>query len=139
MWVIDASVAIKWFFEEEDGSLLAYRVLGLLVQKPDLFMVPTLFFIEFAAVALKKSKDVNASSLALDRLYRLGLHAVPEGEKLLAKALQLSHKFELSLYDGLYLAVASLMKAHWLTADERAVRRLPPSLALSLRNFDASP
>ena len=48
-WVLDASVAVKWFIEEEFHPN-ADKVLKKLVNQPELFAVPEIFAFEVYAV-----------------------------------------------------------------------------------------
>ena len=54
----------------------------------------------------------------------LGLHRVANGHELLATAARLAVDWGLSGYDATYVALASLLGGTWLTADERAAKRV---------------
>ena len=49
LWVIDASVAVRWFLEEE-AHPNADRVLSMVVDSPESFAVPELFAFEVFSV-----------------------------------------------------------------------------------------
>ena len=49
MWVIDASVAVRWFLEDEK-NVYADKVLARLVEEPTRFGVPELFCFEVYSV-----------------------------------------------------------------------------------------
>ena len=49
---------------------------------------------------------------------------VGNGHELLALAAAFAGRWGLSGYDAVYVALASLAEGVWLTADERAVRRI---------------
>jgi len=49
MIVLDASVALKWFIDEE-GSESARKILLDLQESPSEFIIPELFFIEMLSV-----------------------------------------------------------------------------------------
>ncbi len=135
MWVVDASVAVKWFFEHEEGTLQAESVLDSIVQASDHFFVPDLFFTEFSAVMMKKSKDKNFSISALQKVQQLGLKSIPSGREILEKAIILAGDEKLSVYDGVYVATAILLGAVWITADKKASKGLKKNIALDLIDY----
>ncbi len=136
MLVIDTSVAIKWFFEDENDSSHALRVLEKLTRDPDSFFIPDLFFFEFSAVLAKKSNhDTKFCIHALENIYQLGLQTIPSGKELFEMAIQYSSEYKLTVYDCIYIATAKFLDAKWLTADLKALKNIPKSLGLSLQNF----
>lgn len=138
MYILDASIAVKWFFEDEAHSEQATKALHHLVEHPDSYFVPELFYLEVAAVLVKKSGgNAKFSSLALEKLYALGIRTIPFGTEAILKSVNLACKLGLSVYDGIYIISAELMGSRWLTSDEKAVRKLPKSryLLLSQASF----
>jgi len=119
IWVIDASVAIKWFLEEE-AHPFADQVLGAVIDTPEQFAVPELFAFEVYAV--------------LQRLHPNGLEVFQEGVMPLLQGGILRHpmtrdlasqsdrflKMGLTGYDACYAALARELKGQWLTFDKRA-------------------
>ena len=55
IWVLDASVAIKWFFTDEPRRARALAVREHLASQPQLFVVPPLFMSEMIHVLARKS------------------------------------------------------------------------------------
>jgi predicted nucleic acid-binding protein len=135
MWVIDASVTVKWFFADEEGSQSAEQVLDALIESPNLFFIPDLFYLEIAHVILKKSKDHKFAKHAVDKVHQLGLHCIPVGQKLLFDAISTAHHTGLTVHDAIYVETAKYMKAKWITADMKAVKRCSSSFAVPLQNF----
>ena len=136
MWILDSSIAIKWFFTDEIDWDLAQKVQNQLIAKPDQFMVPTLFFYEFTAVILRKSaRDRLFAQKALNCLYQLGIPTAEIGEELSNIAIDLVCRYGLSFYDGIFVALAKSIKGAWLTSDQKALRKLPTSLTCHLSAF----
>ncbi len=119
-FVVDASVACKWYLDER-WSEAARRLL----RDDVLLAVPRFFLIETCNAMAKRqrrreitSDDVRAIA---DSLERLPLNLWPDGI-LLREALDLALLQRLSVYDGLYLALAERIGGRLVTADERLVR-----------------
>lgn len=118
-WVVDASVAVKWFVGEQ-RSTAARKVLetGQTIIAPDL-IVP-----EISNTAWKKAKRgdisreqaeamVHALPLTFDRL-------VPTAP-LSSRALDLAMRFEHPAYDCFYVALAEDASAPLVTDDARVI------------------
>lgn len=116
--VVDASVAIKWFIDEE-GRDQALEVLHHLIAKPDAFFVPELFYFELAHI-LPKLIAVGTREMHLfEQLLVLPVGRMPMNNKIFLT----SQKFQalgLSGYDAAYLAVADIIGGMWLTFDKKA-------------------
>jgi predicted nucleic acid-binding protein len=116
-YVIDASVAAKWFSDEEHSE----RALGLLKNKIKL-MAPDFFLLEMDSLAckwvrrgvitLKEAKEVRK----VLRLQKIDYHPTIE---LLEIAFEIASQTGSSFYDCLYLALALVIKAKMVTADQR--------------------
>jgi predicted nucleic acid-binding protein len=124
-YVIDASVAAKWYFEEENLRNQADRVLAEIVKSPRSFFVPELFYIELAGVLVRRSGfDSPFSSLAISKLQSLGIPTVSQQGNLLKQAIRFACETKLSIYDSVYLALAVELKACWLTCDNKAAAKV---------------
>ncbi|GAF72430.1 unnamed protein product, partial [marine sediment metagenome] len=104
--VIDASVAAKWYVDEEHSA----AALQLATTDPA-WIVPDLFFAEVGNVLWKKVRrgemeDVDAKE-AVSLLYRLEFK-VYEARSLIDSALKLALHFQCTVYDGLYLSAAMI-------------------------------
>lgn len=123
--VVDASVAIKWFFTAADGephveeaNLLLHDILSDRLQA----VVPALFYSECANVLWKacriKGYPQEAAIEALRTLNAIDLEVLNDKE-FTDNALSLSLGYNHSVYDCLYLAIANQAKADLITADEK--------------------
>lgn len=125
MLVLDATVVVRWFVERS-GSDHAGLWLDRLVDEPDLLVGPDLltFEVHGALARLQDRRDPDFSRRAFARFARLGIRALPTSAELFERALLLSRTLRIGGYDAIYLAHAESLGVEWLTADERALRRL---------------
>jgi predicted nucleic acid-binding protein len=134
LFVLDASIIVKWFFVDEPQREKALEVRSHLVERPNQFMVPILFHSELLHVLTRKSeRDSVFVTEALEVILKLGIRAMP----LSADGLHIAAKLccdGLSGYDATYAALAQENKAKWLTADAEAVKRIGAN-ALALGQY----
>lgn len=125
--VVDASVAIKLFVDEELSDR-AIALFGLLSgDEPPRFYVPDLFFIECANILWKYVRRLGlqqeAALHAISNLVKLPLHPVAT-TALLPGALALAIEKEVTAYDAGYVSLASRLNAPLVTADGKLIRKL---------------
>lgn len=139
MWILDTSIAVKWFFTDEPCHAEAGRVLSHVVENPDAFAVPSLFFLELAAVLIRKSKFERQFVInSLKAVHQLGIPSLEIGQELSDEAIATACRYQISYYDALFVALAKRFKWVWLTTDGKALMKLPRSLALPLSKFNPS-
>ena len=122
-YVLDASVAAKWFLRVREP--LAEEAVGLLrrhVKAEVDFLVPDLFFAEFANIFWKAQRlgrcDKELADAAIHEIVNKGLPTYPSAP-LVQPALQIARAFERTVYDSLYVALAVQTDSHFITADEK--------------------
>lgn len=136
MWILDTSVAVKWFFTDEPGHSKSKEVLGKLVENPDIFAVPSLFFHELTAVLIRKSKfEKLFVNEALAAIYELGIPSFDIDENLSGEAMALACRYHVSYYDALFVALAKIVKGRWLTTDDKARKKIPGDFTAHLSAF----
>jgi len=119
IWVIDASVAVRWFIGDEMHPN-ADRVLVKLIDQPGIFTIPELFAFEVYAVLQRAHPDgLEAFQKGIIPLLQGGILRHPMTEKLAMKANQFV-KYGLTGYDACYAALAQDVKGMWLTFDQKA-------------------
>lgn len=126
-FVVDASVAMKWYLPEphdEHAARLRRDGTG--------FDAPDLLYAEIANSLWKRVRRGELTSAAAGRIVeavaRLPIEAYPS-RMLAGAALQIACSTGLTAYDCLYLATALLTESPVVTADRRlfeAARRKPP-------------
>jgi predicted nucleic acid-binding protein len=118
--VLDASVAVKCFLDEE-GSAAARRAV---LARPD-WISPDLIFLEVASVALKTvRRGLLEPALAARMVAGVGgllVEAVPSVE-LYKAAFRLAADQGFSAYDAAYIALAKARDIQLVTADLKLAR-----------------
>jgi predicted nucleic acid-binding protein len=119
IWVLDASVAVRWFIEEENHPN-ADEVLRRILEEPGRFAVPELFAFEVFSVLLRvHPKGLDAFVHGVLPLLQSGILRYPMTEALATKA----HRFGqrgLTGYDACYVALAQKLDGRWITFDSKA-------------------
>ena len=125
VYVVDASVAAKWFFEEDHTETAA----SVLDSRHQLH-VPDFFRLELDSVICKRIRRGEITDLEGQRIrdalkvFPLQYHSVDLFED---AAFELAVRTRRSLYDCLYLALALLLDARLITADRRFYEALQTS------------
>jgi len=121
IWVIDASVALRWLIEEELHPY-AEKVLKKVIDEPERFAVPELFSFEVFSVLQRVHLDgLQAFRKGIIPLLQLGIFRQPMTDNLVVQA---NHFVKLGLagYDACYAALARDLKGKWITFDKKAHR-----------------
>lgn len=121
-FVVDASVALKWFLPEVHSDSAA-RLLreGYRLHAPDLIWA------EFGNVLWKKWRRKEIAAEAARGMVRdflrfpLDIHAT---DSLLPAAWEIAEEFERTIYDSLYVALAHKAGNFLVTADSRLYNAL---------------
>ncbi len=118
--VLDASVGIKLFIEEEFSDKVE-RVFSKLAEDPQAEIhVPDLFYIECANILLKYTRRFNRpledSLKDIKDLNDLALKSTSTSE-LIEEALELASEKNLTAYDACYAALARRLALPLVTAD----------------------
>lgn len=121
-WVIDASVAAKWFFPESHST----RSIAILSPR-NLLLAPDLILPEFGNVVWKRARRSEispdeAAEIMADFL-RMPLVIVPSGT-LMNVALDLALATRRTVYDCTYIALAIDRGCRMLTGDEKLANGL---------------
>ena len=119
IWVIDTSVAVRWFIEQE-SHLHADRVLDRMLSHPEKFAVPELFCFEvFAVLSRIHPRGTEVFHKGMIPVLNCGILRYPMTEKLAFQASDFIYK-GLTGYDACYAALAKELDGKWLTFDDKA-------------------
>lgn len=124
-WVVDASVAVKWFLPEVHSESV-----DRLLREAYQLLAPDLIWAEFGNVLWKKwrRKEIEAEvaqGILRDFLrFPLDVHG---SEPLLQLAWAIAAEFERTVYDSLYLALAQSTGCPLVTADRKLYNALKPT------------
>lgn len=124
-FVVDASVAAKWFLPEQHAA----EARSLLVSTHDL-MAPDLIHSEFTNILLKLVRRAELSILqaciAISRMPTLV--RVSSVEPLMRSTLELAVRYDRSAYDASYVALALRSSCQLVTADRKLFNALAHAL-----------
>lgn len=116
--VLDASVGVKWF-KEEDGTPEAEALLEGARSEKVVIIVPTHFIHEVIAVSTRLGGP-DAGERTWEMLGDAAVKAVPLGDRVVREALLQCRELGCTFYDALSPAVARLYDATLYSADRRA-------------------
>jgi predicted nucleic acid-binding protein len=138
-YVLDASVAAKWFTRHNEAD--RDRAVGLralhqagrcVLVMPEFGILEVLNAVRYSG----RAEEADAAK-ALEFLERLRLELVPLDWDLLRKANAIGWAYQVALYDAAYVALAECVGYPLLTSDEAMVRKLKGhSNVIALRELE---
>ena len=119
IYTIDASVVIKWVSKEREEQLAkAHDLYKQAIENKIRLIAPSLLQLEVSNILLKKKKLKPNTIIKLWKLINEAMILyIDLSENILKKTLLLAEKNNLSVYDGLYLAIAHESKTKLISAD----------------------
>lgn len=116
--VIDSSVAVKWFSEEEATSQ-ALELRDSHVKGHATLITTPLLACELAN-ALRYKPEYNKDRLAeaMNHFYKLHLYEAPIDSQLLSRSSEIAFRGNVTIYDAIPVATAVLRKTKCITADQ---------------------
>ena len=123
-YVLDASVAAKWFLPplDEPWSAEAFELLRAYSRAEVDFLVPDLFFAEFANIIWKAECYGRCNAKTADAAIDEVVHrAFPSfaAAPLIQPAVQIARAYNRTVYDCVYIALAVETNTQMITADEK--------------------
>jgi predicted nucleic acid-binding protein len=122
LWVVDASVIIKWYVPEGDlAAAQALRAPGVRLAAPDLL------FVESSNILWKlvrRGEMQPAQAIAIIEKIVASPLITYTNESLARDAIDLAMAPGVSAYDASYVALAVRLNVLCITADEKLVRKL---------------
>lgn len=120
--VVDANTAAKWSLKDETLVEEAVALLSRYDRREIQFIVPDLFWAEFGNIlwkAVRRGRCTRADAdVNLTAVKDLNLTTIPS-EGLIEHAFKIATRFDRTVYDSLYVALAVESRAQLVTADER--------------------
>lgn len=125
--VADANVLFKWFFPREPLAVRAVELLERNAAGEIQVVVPDLFWPEFGNIlwkAVRLGRCSHESAVAsISEMQTQKLATFPSCE-LIHEAFTIATRFQRSVYDSVYVALAVSLRTHLVTADERLANAL---------------
>jgi len=126
--IIDASVAVKWFLNEENSDIAinlknSFLKGELILIAPDLIILEILNALRYNRQ--KKDELIRANKDVLE----LNLNLIKINNELLMKTIENSIKYNITVYDALYVTLAQVHGTFLITAD-KGLYKIPNVIAL---------
>ena len=116
--VIDASVAVKWYTLEENRDK-AQKIMQAHIDGELALTAPTLLAYEVInALRYNPSLTPEDQEKAAAALFLMGIELKPPTQELMMKATQLANRYNTTIYDAVYLALAIQQDTTLVTADK---------------------
>ena len=133
--VIDASVVVKWYIKEIDSDkalLLRDRFIGGMVE---LYVPPLLYFEVLNALKYSQLFKTNELEDAGESLENYGFKVITIKNEIRKEMIQIATKYDLSIYDASYLGLSIGLDMLYCTADEKIIKKLPPTLKKKVKSL----
>lgn len=125
MIVLDASVVLKWIFDDEDGADRVARLKDAHVAGNEIVAVPDLLFYEIGNVLTTKTRLSEAAvAEAFSLLWEFSLERFDLGLEEFQGGLALSRKYKITLYDAAYVELSRRLKCTFVTADKKLYEKV---------------
>ena len=126
--IIDASVVVKWFIEENDSDKAVFIRDKFIDGKVELY-VPTLLYFEVLN-ALKYSQLFRPTELedAGESIENYGFKVISIKNEIRKHMIKVAVDYNLSIYDASYLGLSIGLEKIFCTADEKIIKKLPSKL-----------
>ena len=124
MIILDASVVIKWFSDEEYTDK-ALEIRERIRMGDEKVVVPDLLLYELAN-ALKYNPSFNTDDVsdALASIFDMDMDIVTPTPEIINSAVTLAFEHEITVYDAFYVALAKETELTFITADGRLCERV---------------
>ena len=119
-WVVDASVAVKWFVDEaRSAEARAVLASGQPIIAPDLIIPETC---NTAWKKVRRGDIASEQGEAMVRALPLSFDRIAPTAPLSGRAMELAQRFDHPAYDCFYLALAESESTVLVTDDDRLIR-----------------
>ena len=126
--IIDASIAVKWFLNEENSDK-ALNLKDSFLKGELILIAPDLIVLEVLN-ALRYNKQKERELIRANKdIFELNLNLIKINDVLLIKTIENSIKYNITIYDSLYVTIAQLHGAPLISADKK-LYKIPNVIAL---------
>jgi|SRR3989344_1360625 len=127
--VIDASVMVKWFLNEENSNEAISLKKSFL--KGELTLIAPDLIISEVLNSLRYNKQKEKELIFANKmLWRLSLKLVRANDEIMSKTIENSLKYGITIYDSLYVSLAQIYGTFLITADKE-LYKIPNVIPLS--------
>ena len=123
-FVLDSSVVIKWFSEEIDTNR-AIKLRDKFLKGEIDITVPDLQLYEIPN-ALRYNQKLTENDVinAVESLMDMGINIIVPTREVMAFAVELAFKLNITLYDAYFVALAKTLKYTFITSDQKLYHKI---------------
>lgn len=116
--ILDASVIIKWYFEEQDSEK-AIRIRDLYRNYIIEIIVPDLLYYEITnAIRFNRNITAREKIRIIKNLFEINLETKVLDTQDFIDALNSADKYDTTIYDTIYYILAKKLNGKYITADQ---------------------
>jgi len=134
---VDASVLVKWYAPEKEEDLEQAHKLYKSIQNFEIRAVTSDLLIFELSNALLKGKRHKALEVqeALRAFFQTSVELIPTDSLLIDNAVKIAERYQLTVYDAVYVALAKRFGCQLLTANPRCHSKVKDGTILLLKDF----
>ena len=137
MLAVDASVLVKWYAPEKEEGLEQAHELYKAIQDFEIRAITSDLLVFELSNALLKGKRHKASEVqeALRAFFQTSIELIPTDSLLIDSAVEMAERYQLTVYDAIYAALAKRFGCQLLTANPRCHSKIKNGTVLLLKDF----
>ena len=133
--VIDASVVVKWFIEENDSDKARFLRDKFIDGKIELIVPSLLYFEVLNALKYSQLFDLSELNDAGESLENYGFKVITIKKEIRKHMIKFAVDQEISIYDASYLGLSIGLGKILCTADEKIKKKLPSTLKKNVKSL----
>ena len=126
--VIDASVVVKWFIQENDSDKALLLRDNFIDGKVELIIPALLYFEVLNALKYSQLFEPKELEAAGESLENYGFRVFKIKNEIRNYMIKVAIDYNLSIYDASYLGLSVGLEKKFCTADEKIIKKLPSKL-----------
>ena len=134
--VIDASVVVKWFIEENNSEKALLLRDSFIGGNVELYVPPLLYFEVLNALKYSQLFEPNELEEAGESLENYGFKVITIKNEIRNHMINAAINYDLSIYDASYLGLSIGLEMMFCTADEKIIKKLPPTLKKKVKSLN---
>jgi predicted nucleic acid-binding protein len=134
--VIDASVVVKWFIEENNSEKALLLRDSFIGGKVELYVPLLLYFEVLNALKYSQLFEPNELEEAGESLENYGFKVITIKNEIRNHMINAAINYDLSIYDASYLGLSIGLEMMFCTADEKIIKKLPPTLKKKVKSLN---